>query len=103
MSPPKIKKKTKDLVRISKRSLLKLLLDNEHFEKQVADLQLRKSELLLEVKILKKALEDTKTALPSFSHLPPFPERTPIIPIDTHPDLGEQIYFDVPYNPMIRY
>jgi hypothetical protein len=82
MNVAKVKKKSKPTVSISKKDLLKLLIDNEHYEKQVLELQIRKNELLLENKNLKKTLEET---------------RFIAMPMDIHPDLEEQIYFDTPY------
>lgn len=87
------KTKKKETIRISKKDLLKLLADNEHYQKQITELQTRGTELLLENRELKKQL----ATQPPFTFVP-IEVPPPVQPSDIHPDLGPDIYFDNSYG-----
>ncbi len=81
--------KKKDTVRISKKDLLKLLSDNEHYQKQITELQTRGTELVTENRELKRQLAER----PPFHYIP-IEVPPPPQPSGIHPDLGPDIYFD---------
>jgi hypothetical protein len=83
--------KKKETIRISKRDLRQLLSDNEHYQKQITELQTRNTELLLENRELKKQV----ITLPESILIPYEPPVQPSLP---HPDLGPDIYFDNSYG-----
>lgn len=90
MNTDKIKRK--ETIRISKKDLLKLLADNEHYQKQITELQARGTELVTENRELKRQLAERQ---PQFI---PIEIGPPIPPPSIHPDLGPDIYFDNSYG-----
>jgi regulator of replication initiation timing len=82
--------KKKTTVRISKKDLLKLLADNEHYQKQITELQTRNTELLLENRELKqKTLPDK----PKFELPENDPTNDPTHP-DFFPNFSPDAYID---------
>lgn len=73
--------KKKNTIRISKMDLLKLLADNEHYQKQIADLQSRVGSLKKQLAVAPRVEYINTVDYPP----PPLPAR--------HPDLDPTIFY----------